>query len=316
MGDAGVGKTRLVRELWERPGRTSRPSRCAARAAASRTAAAITYWPLGEILKEHFGILESDRPEEMRRPARRERGRSGSRSGWTSPATLHPLAARERLHDAWVDLPRGARQRAAGGRARSRTCTGRRTDLLDLLERVHGEARGPLLLLGTARPEFLERRPTWGGGPPSGGDLARAALAAADAQVAGRAPRRRAAARSCATLVVERAEGNPFFVEELLATLIDRGVLCARTAAGRLAIASPPTSRVPDSVQAVLAARIDLLPPLEKAALQAAAVIGRVFWHGPVVELLGGDEPDFGLLEERDFVRRRPGRRSRASAST
>jgi tetratricopeptide (TPR) repeat protein len=56
----------------------------------------------------------------------------------------------------------------------------------------------------------------------------------------------------------------------------------------------------------VLAARIDLLPTEEKAALQAAAVIGRTFWAGPVRDLVGG-EPDFGLLEEREFVRRRAG---------
>ena len=57
----------------------------------------------------------------------------------------------------------------------------------------------------------------------------------------------------------------------------------------------------------MLVARIDLLAPAEKAALQAASVIGRVFWTGPVYELLGGLEPDFRILEERDFVRRRPG---------
>jgi hypothetical protein len=68
----------------------------------------------------------------------------------------------------------------------------------------------------------------------------------------------------------------------------------------------PPNFQVPDSVHAVLAARVDLLPADEKAALQAAAVIGRVFWTGPVYELVGG-RPDFGLLEERGFVRRRVG---------
>ena len=64
---------------------------------------------------------------------------------------------------------------------------------------------------------------------------------------------------------------------------------------------------VPDTVQAVLAARIDLLEPAEKAALQAAAVIGRTFWSGPVYELLEGVEPDLRLLEERDFIRQRSG---------
>jgi hypothetical protein len=69
----------------------------------------------------------------------------------------------------------------------------------------------------------------------------------------------------------------------------------------------PAGFTVPDSIQAVLAARIDLLPEAEKAALQAASVIGRTFWTGPVYELVGGSSPDIGLLEERDFVRRRPG---------
>jgi hypothetical protein len=69
----------------------------------------------------------------------------------------------------------------------------------------------------------------------------------------------------------------------------------------------PSDFQVPDSVHAVLAARIDLLPADEKAALQAAAVIGRIFWTGPVYELVQGGRPDFGLLEERDFVRRRGG---------
>ena len=62
---------------------------------------------------------------------------------------------------------------------------------------------------------------------------------------------------------------------------------------------------VPDTVQAVLAARIDLLPPAEKAALQAAAVIGRTFWAGPVNELLEDVEADLHVLEERDFIRYR-----------
>jgi tetratricopeptide (TPR) repeat protein len=62
---------------------------------------------------------------------------------------------------------------------------------------------------------------------------------------------------------------------------------------------------MPDSIHAVLAARIDRLPAMEKAALQAAAVVGRVFWTAPVVHLLDGAEPDFALLEERDLIRSR-----------
>jgi hypothetical protein len=105
--------------------------------------------------------------------------------------------------------------------------------------------------------------------------------------------------------IIDRADGNPFFVEELLATLIDRGVVKLFDGTWQVG-ALPATVALPDSIQTVLAARMDLLAPAEKAALQAASVIGRVFWTGPVYELLGGAEPDFRVLEERDFVRRRP----------
>src|SRR5439155_29816 len=92
--------------------------------------------------------------------------------------------------------------------------------------------------------------------------------------------------------------------EELLGTLIERGALHGdRWDEGLV----PGETAVPDTVQAVLGARIDLLPSQEKAALHAAAVIGRTFWSSAVRELLGGAEPDFRALEQRDFVRRRSG---------
>ena len=77
----------------------------------------------------------------------------------------------------------------------------------------------------------------------------------------------------------------------------------------------PDDFAVPDTVQAVLAARIDLLQPAEKAALQAAAVIGRTFWAGPVNELLEDVEADLHVLEERDFIRYRSTPPSSGSAS-
>jgi hypothetical protein len=102
--------------------------------------------------------------------------------------------------------------------------------------------------------------------------------------------------------VLDRAEGNPFFVEEAFATLIDRGVV-GRGAEGWTALETPAQLPVPDSVQGVIAARIDLLPSVAKEALQAASVVGRTFWEGAVRELLDGAPFDPGLLEERGFVR-------------
>src|SRR5207249_5288468 len=87
--------------------------------------------------------------------------------------------------------------------------------------------------------------------------------------------------------------------------LIDRGVLERENGSWR--VGEPAEGfAVPDSVQSLLAARLDLLSVDEKAALQAASVVGRVFWAGPVAELLEDVGVGFGRLEERDFIRRRP----------
>ena len=99
-------------------------------------------------------------------------------------------------------------------------------DLCDLLETLVGRGQGPLLLLTTARPELLDRRPAWGRARRNASQLrARGASAGRGGAAPRRAARGRAAGRPCAELIVERAEGNPFFVEELIATLIDTGVL-------------------------------------------------------------------------------------------
>ena len=96
--------------------------------------------------------------------------------------------------------------------------------------------------------------------------------------------------------ILERAEGNPFFLEEILRRLIDEGLL--RREPGRWR-AAPGIEAIelPDSVQGVLASRIDLLAPADKRVLQAAAVVGRVFWREPLRLLTAGllEGPSSGL---------------------
>jgi class 3 adenylate cyclase len=303
MGDAGVGKTRLVRELWERLGAEApeprrRTGRCLP------YGHGITYWALAEIVKEQLGLLESDSPE-IARAKLGEHEILGLALGLEVAGDLHPLAARERLHEATVAfLEELAAERPLVVLVEDIHWA--EEPLFDLLERILREVSGPLLLLATARSDLLDRRPAWGGGrrnitilglePLSTDDAGHMldVLLAADLP----APIR--------DVVVSRAEGNPFFVEELLGSLIDAGVLQRENGNWR-ASELPAGYAVPDSVQAVLAARIDLLDEVQKGALQAASVIGRVFWPGPVRDLLDGSEPDFEALEERDFVRRRAG---------
>ena len=89
------------------------------------------------------------------------------------------------------------------------------------------------------------------------------------------------------TLVLTRAEGNPFFLEEIVRQLIDEGAI--ERAGGRWrATASLGSIAIPDTVHGVLAARIDLLEREERQALEYAAVVGRVFWSAPVARLLNG----------------------------
>ena len=301
LGEAGAGKTRLAGELWEWLEACSpQPRRLTGRCLSYGQG--IAYWPLAEVLREHFGILEADSQDAV---ARALAGHPflGLTLGLSAPEDLHPLAMRERLHDAWVEFAEDlTRERPTVLLVEDIHWA--EDDLCDLLEALAGQVDGPLLLLTTARPELLDRRPNWGRAPRPAAQLALEALPASDAGHLLDALLGVAAPDPVRRLVIERAEGNPFFVEELIATLIDRGVL-RRTGDSWSFGDLPPGFEVPDSVQAVLAARIDLLPPAEKAALQAASVIGRIFWTGPVYELVEGSQPDFGLLEERDFIRRR-----------
>ena len=305
MGDAGIGKTTLIREFWEWLGSQSpeprrRTGRCLS------YGRAITYMPLGEIVREHFGLLESDAPDTVRRRLG-ERAILGLTLGLEAPADLHPLAARDRLRQAWVAFLEElvAEQPAV---VLVEDLHWADEALLDLLEAGLHDVRGPLLLLATARPELVHSRPTWGGGARGGdGDtLWLEALSPSDAARMIDELIPAVLPEPVRAVVVDRAEGNPFFVEELVRTLIDQGVLERRNGSWTARELSGDFV-VPDNVLAVLAARIDLLEPADKAGLQAAAVIGRTFWSGPVYELLEGVEPDLRLLEERDFIRHRSG---------
>ncbi len=290
VSDAGVGKTTLVQHLWRGlEGRSPRPLRRVGRCSSVGTG--ITYKPLGDIVRQHFGLLQSDPVETVRH---RLAGREilGLTLGMEAPPDLHPLAAQDRLRQAWVGfLEELVTERPAVVLVEDLHWA--EDALIGLLDAARSNVRGPLLLLGTARPEFMHRHPEWGRG--------------ADAETLRLEPLSPSHAsrlidellpdglpESLREAVVLRAEGNPFFVEELLRALSDQS-----------AHGSPGDVVVPDTVQAVLAARIDRLERPEKGGLQAAAVIGRTFWSGPVRALLEGVEPDFDLLEEREFVRHR-----------
>jgi class 3 adenylate cyclase len=205
--------------------------------------------------------------------------------------------------------------------------------LLDLLEYLTDRiTAAPILFLCPARPDFFERRRDWGGGRRNFTTIVLEALNAEESNElirgllnAGDLP------EVLYHTIQSRAEGNPFFVEEIVRMLIDQGVLVQENGCWRVSeqneaalgeLASPaappddtlidqhyvlPLPLLPDTVQGVLAARIDLLSQVEKEVLQYAAIIGRTFWLSAVIELATQLDSEMVLstieaLTQRDFI--------------
>jgi class 3 adenylate cyclase len=165
--------------------------------------------------------------------------------------------------------------------------------LLDLLETLGARVRDvPVLFLALARPELLGERPGWGGGLPAYTALPLEPLADAAGRELATELLGRVDSTVRAEQVAETAEGNPLFIEELARCLGEQ------QATG--------LDELPTSIRAIIAARLDALPPAERAALVDASVVGRVFWRGALTEI--GERPDLsqvlGSLEARDLVQR------------
>ena len=296
VGDAGVGKTSLLAAFQERA-RDVRwlTGRC------PPWGRAVTYRPLGDHLRSCLGLAPDAAPEVV---TARLAGREALAPLLGLPAApeLESWEVKARLRRAWVAFLEEIR--AAGPVTLIVEDLHWAEDaLLDLLASTVRDVNGPLLVVATARPELIGRPGGWGEDHATMSTIRLEPLSRAEAQrmlaeLTGGLP---AQARDA---ILARAEGSPLFVEELLHSLVDGGVL--RREDGGWTVTGPPGRlEVPPTVQAVLAARIDSLPGLEKRALQAASVVGRAFSERAVRELVGA-EPAFGLLEQRDFVRRRP----------
>ena len=136
---------------------------------------------------------------------------------------------------------------------------------LDLLEYVAGWSRAPILLLCLARPELLDARPRWGGASLTLAPLTEPEARSLLESLAAEWPVDDAAREH----VVRAAEGNPLFLEQMVAMLADGNA----------------TGAVPPTVQALLSARLDTLDAAERAVLERASVVGRDFTRGEVAEL-------------------------------
>ena len=288
FGDPGLGKSRLVNEFVEGAERVT--------TLAGRTlpyGEGVTYWPLASMIKASAGIKDDDPVgdafEKLRASCESEAvadllgaalGVLGAAEGERTPGELSWAALRwaEQLAEAqplvlvfedvhWAEDP-----------------------LLDLIEHLARSLRDvPVLIVALARPELLDARPSWAGGIRSASSIDLAPLGGPDSQelVATLLSSSEVPPAQLA-LVLERAEGNPLFLEEIARALRDGGGLQA----------------VPDSLQALIAARIDGLERDEKRLLQSAALAGRVFWQGALERLAPGLAVAelLDCLLEREFI--------------
>ena len=300
VGVPGMGKSRLVWELFRR----------------IESELEFTHWRQGRALSYGggaFGAVARGRAL----PGRRARvGLGGAGRGEAELALdalplgatatgSPPGSAAARPGGGTARAPRGLVRRLAhaarGGR--------RRPPLVLVLEDLHWADDGtldfveylldwasdaPIFVLCTSRPELLERRPTWGGGRLNSQTIALAPLTDdAAARLLAVLLDRSVLDADVQARLLQQTGGNPLYAEEY----------------ARMLVHGESGEALPDTVQGVIAARLDLLEPGEKEVIQAASVLGKVFWRGGV-EALG---PEPGLdetlqrLVRREFIKRERG---------
>jgi class 3 adenylate cyclase len=300
LGSAGIGKSRLCRELRVRV--ESRGGRVL-RGRSLSYGESTGYGAFAEIVRQAASIFETD-------PTSDAREKLAVRARTLSPidaeSVTEILAVIAGLDPGELDnrtvLFDAARRFVEALGSEQPTVLGfedlhwAEPTLLDLVEYLASRVRdAPILLLASARPELFDRRPSLGGGLPSYAALRLDPLneTAADELTRELLPR-----LSVPPAVLQRmsdvAGGNPLFIEELV-TSVGEGT-------------TDPTLVLPTTVVSIISARLDALPPRERRLLLDASVVGRTFWRSLLAELdpTPGLDEALNALEAREFIRRQP----------
>ena len=318
VGSPGIGKSRLLFELWSTLDKDSTAIRYWRQGRSLPYGEGVSFWALGEMVKAQAGILESDASD-----AAAEKLRTAVAAvvddeveAWWVLEHLRPLVG-------LGGPPQDAgdhRREAFGAWRRFFESLAEQYPLVLVFEDLHWADDGlldfvdhlvdwssgvPILVVCTSRPELLERRPGWGGGKRSAVTVSLSPLSDAETeQLLAALLAEKTVQNGRAARLVAHAGGNPLYAEEYVRML-------AEPFAGQ-------ELPLPETVQGIIAARLDTLAAEEKALLQGAAVVGKVFWVGSLTAVSGRprDEVEEGLLrlERKEFVRRE--RRSSVAGET
>jgi class 3 adenylate cyclase/tetratricopeptide (TPR) repeat protein len=321
IGQAGVGKSRLLRELTGRLAESGNPPTLR-RGQCPPYGAGIAYWALAEVLNDEFDIRDDDAPEVAWQKLREgvtalmtDLGdeTAGDRTaallaiplGLEPPRELQQVEPDpQRMREALFSAARSVVEAIA----RQRSLVLAIDDIhwadegmLDLIDHLTRWVRAPLLLVCLARDELLERRPGWGGGrrnattislEPLTEDETRELVAALLPGSNGASQSRRAESSALVPQVAVRSGGNPLFAEEMVNRLLEEETAEAQA--------------LPSTVQSLLAARLDSLERLERRLLQSAAVVGQTFWEGALAATAAQEGLDLGQtlasLEQKDLL--------------
>ncbi len=289
VGEPGLGKSRIVAELFAYIDTKTeliiwRQGRCLP------YGEGITFWALGEILKAHAGILESDTPNvattklEGVLPTGEERPWFRQRLLPLLGIEATSIAEREELFTAWRRFLEHIAERNPTVLV-FEDLHWADESMLAFLEHLVDRAEGvPLLVIGTARPELFDRYPDYVAGmrnttslnlaPLSEEETARLVSALLEATVL---------PTELQTPILDRADGNPLYAEEFVRLLKDQDLLIRKGASWELREGADIP--FPDSIQALIASRLDTLSTNTKSMLADAAVIGKVFWAGAVAQM-------------------------------
>jgi class 3 adenylate cyclase/tetratricopeptide (TPR) repeat protein len=307
FGPAGVGKSRLLREfLHATAGRAN-----ALRGRCLSYGDGITFWPLAEVIREAAGITDAD-------PLDDARAKLGLFAGHEGHDAAERVAAAIGLSEATFPIQEtfwGAR-RLVEVLTRERPTIVVIDDIhwaedtfLELLQYLAGHVEAPLLLLCSSRPELLEDHADWIQERDDARTILLEALTEDESEQVISNLLGSAIGGKLRTAIIQAAQGNPLYVEQMLSMLMEEGVVDQDGAGRWTLLGDVKAQTIPPSISALITARLDRLRSSERTVIERAAVIGYRFVRDAVEHLVATPvrpqvDDSLDALARKELVRR------------